>query len=201
MNLYQIHTPRGGDHAAFQYALLEAGGGFSAHERRGCWRGPDGIEAEAMTVYEVGCEPGAFETVARRAADIWPDEKAWFMAQLGAARVISGDDLRGSPAYLESPRARISATVTAQAEIDAKGGPAIRAAISAAATRAAMPDAFREAYRDGRGFSYTADHTTHLGDDALLAALGDFDAQGVQGEDAALAAREREDVAALIGDA
>ncbi len=100
MNVYQIAVPETANDGLASYhdaqdtfetmILVRAGGYTDLGVRVGAWKDPsDGkVYKERMRWYQVACEPGDWNVVIEYAFDLFPDQVAFFVAQVGTAEII-----------------------------------------------------------------------------------------------------------------
>lgn len=106
MNLYQFNLPEASNDGLVDYgparsvweeaAIDEAGGFTSLGRQMGAWRSDDGaIYREPMHGYLVATTRERMEALTARAFDLFPDQLALFVAEVGQARIFERVNAKG----------------------------------------------------------------------------------------------------------
>jgi hypothetical protein len=78
-----------------QQALDLAGGFTDLGERPGSWRGDGGaIYSEIMQWYEVATDVTTKNRLMREAVRLFPDQKAFYVSELGRAEIVQNSELQ-----------------------------------------------------------------------------------------------------------
>lgn len=77
-------------HGLFQRWLCDVFGGFTQYKVTGSWKDPKtSVQWDDDSVaYRVAGKANAGGLMAARCQELWPDERAWFIANLGEAYIL-----------------------------------------------------------------------------------------------------------------
>ncbi len=106
MALYQFNLPEQTNDGLSSYdaareawenaALAEAGGFTDLGKQFGAWRDPatGAVYRETMHAYQVATTRDVADNLATRAFELFPDQLAFFVAELGEARIVERQAVR-----------------------------------------------------------------------------------------------------------
>ena len=100
MKLYEIILPTcdnagnslDSEHREFQARVLSIVNGLTKRpEATGYWKTNGTIQTETVVAYQVACLPGQWERIVDLAVSLFPDQKAFFTAEIGDAMIVFPD--------------------------------------------------------------------------------------------------------------